>query len=818
MATKQGKPLSAIYQASEWGAKFHSRRETEVFGAGAAGPGKAIALTTLIPTPKGMRYFKDIHVGDIVFNRDGSQVKVLAETEVWNDRDCYQLAIASEKIIASAEHQWCIEGGFIKTTEQIHNSQAFRTYVPTAKAVEYNPRNFILDPYVLGVCLLRGQPRDRSVFTTWDPELYSSLRDIGYHLDDCGYKVCQIRERKDKINELVSSTNRRIPDEYLYGSFNDRMALVEGIMDGGYGRGPECKREDLPFLTDFYTLCASLGLVPRIHKFRAVDKWYLKISSKQYRCSRFTGTHLGAENKLALRHGIKTIKRVPSVPVKCIQVSGGGTFLITKSFIVTHNSMVLLADPLEQVQIEHLRCQQSEIPNSFPPELKTLIEENPLKWGHSEGWALHLRRTMPRLSTTIERAHRMFKQLDPDADWNEKKSIWTFSSGYKYQFGGCKDRTDQNNYLGQEYSWIGFDELVEFNKDQYQFISTRCRSGDRVMRALKKIRSASNPRLSGNKGEDILLDDPGWVKKYFVDPCPEGNKVIRKKVVRRDGTVEEVTRLFMPATLYDNPDKEFVKDYELKLMSMPKHIRDIYLYGRWDTVVGSFLEDTWNTSVHVCKPFKIPISWPVFRSMDWGYRSNGIVGWFAMSPEGTLYLFYEVAFKEKTATWVAKNIIKPFEEKNKLWNGEKGSKITGPADTQIQEQRGESARTKYMEFCDEGVMWLNADKKSRQVNAEVMVARLRDHDNYTKTPGLVIFENCKTSIQTIPAMQTDPNNVEEPKKGGWDHSWDMVTYACQWAKQSNLDAPQYKPDFKESLDDADEMIENGLSNNGWGYY
>jgi hypothetical protein len=162
-----------------------------------------------------------------------------------------------------------------------------------------------------------------------------------------------------------------------------------------------------------------------------------------------------------------------------------------------------------------------------------------------------------------------------------------------------------------------------------------------------------------------------------------------------------------------------------------------------------------------------------------------------VSPENTLYKFYEVAFKEKTATWVAKNIIKPFEEKNKLWDGEKGSRIIGPADTQINEERGESARTKYMEFADAGVPWMNADKRSREVNAEVLIARLKDHDNFTKTPGLVFFHNCTTSIKTIPSMQCDHLNPEVPKKGGWDHAYDETTYACQWAKQEHMDAPQY---------------------------
>ncbi len=803
-----------IYTPSAWGSRYHSRRENEVFGAGAAGPGKALSLETPIPTPVGFRLLGSLHTGDIVYNIHGEPVKIIAETETFIDRECFLVRCCGQKIVADAEHQWVMDNGLIKSTKEIFNSP-FKFFVPASLPVQMDKKAYILDPYVLGVCLIRGQPKDRSKFTTWDPELYSTLKAVGYTLDDVSYQIAQIKERKDLINELVNPDSRRIPHHYMLGSFNQRMALVEGIMDGGNGRGPCVPKEDLPFLHDFFSLAASLGLGPKLCKTRFSNKWYLNIQSLKYRCSRFAGQRIGAYKKMKLRDGITSVKPFKSVPTKCIQVSGGGTFLVTAAYIPTHNSMVLLADPLEQVWVEHLRCQQEKVPETFPENIKQLIEHNPLRWGKSEGWILHMRRTMPRLEETIQRSHRMFKEIDPDAEWNDKKSTWTFSSGIKYQFGHCKDRTDYNNYLGKQYSYLGWDELVEFNKEQYDFISSRLRTGDNVLAHFLKNRSMSNPRLSGNKGEDISIDDPAWVKRYFVDVCPEGNKIIRKKIVRRDGTVEYVTRLYLPATLYDNPDPVFVKQYEAQLLARPKHIRDVYLFGKWDSVMGSFLEDTWNPTIHVCKPFKIPQSWPIFRSMDWGYRSNGIVGWYAVDPEGTAYKFWETVFKEKTATYVAEQIIKPFEEKNKLWDTMKGSKIIGPADPQIKEERGESARTKYMEFVEAGVDWVNADKKSREVNAEVLVARLRDHSNFTKAPGLIFFENCKTSIQTIPALEVDHSNPEVPQKGGWDHAWDEVSYAMQYAKQSGMDAPQYKPLHNGEDQEDEDMTENRGT---WGYW
>lgn len=799
----------AAYLPSKWGVEYHSRKEAEVFGAGAAGPGKSLCLKTLIPTPIGFRYFKDIHVGDVVFNVHGKQVKVLAETQVWDNLDTYELRVSDENIVCCGNHQWNSADGRILKTSDIHNSP-FIPQLAFGAATETEPSKLLLDPYVYGLCLVRGQPSDRAALAIFDPELFSTLHNVGYTLDIIGNKVSRIRERTDLINELIPEKGRRILPMYLNGSFKQRMSLVEGIMDGNSGKCPEVDYEDYPFLTDFYCLAASLGLGPRIQQPRYRKTHYVKLFSKEYKCSRRSG-EVGATFQRRTCHRIKSIKRTESVPTKCIQVEGGGTFLITKSYIPTHNSMVLLMDPMEQVWVEHLRCQQTEAPESFG-ELKDVIEHNPIRWGHSEGWILHLRRTLPRLSETINRSHRIFPLIDPEAKWNEKNHIWTFSSGIKYEFGHCKDRTDYNNYLGKQYTYLGWDELVEFNKEQYDFISSRIRTGDRVLKQFLKNRSMSNPRLSGNKGEDISIDDPAWVKRYFVDPCPEGRKVLRKKIVRKDGTIEYVTKVYIPATLYDNPDPEFVKQYELQLMSRPKHIRDCYLYGKWDTIIGSHFGEDWNPTIHVCKPFKIPHDWAIFRAGDWGYSSNGNIGYYAIHPEGTLFKFYELTFKKKTATEVAE-MMKAFEEKNKLWDPNQGSKIYGPMDRQIWEERGESAITKYAEFVEVGIDWCRADQKSRQTNAEVFGQRLRSHQNFTQMPGIVFFENCKNSVSTIPALETDPNNLEEPKKGGQDHFYDETTYACQYAKQSGLSAPNYKGEIH--YEDEDNELDGDRGQFGY---
>jgi len=126
----------------------------------------------------------------------------------------------------------------------------------------------------------------------------------------------------------------------------------------------------------------------------------------------------------------------------------------------------LLMDITDQVTIEHERCEQRRHKHFH-------------EWGTSVGWALHLRRTVKMLEQTITLSRRYFKAIDPGAEWNENKTTWTFSSGFKYQFGHCKDPNDFEQYMSFEFSAIYFDELTAFNEYQYDQITTRLRSSDR---------------------------------------------------------------------------------------------------------------------------------------------------------------------------------------------------------------------------------------------------------------------------------------------------------------------------------------------------
>jgi hypothetical protein len=288
------------------------------------------------------------------------------------------------------------------------------------------------------------------------------------------------------------------------------------------------------------------------------------------------------------------------------------------------------------------------------------------------------------------------------------------------------------------------------------------------------------------------------------------------------GELHHKTRLFLPATLDDNPDKGFVKQYKIKLLSKPSHMRARYLYGDWDSMEGGYFEDDYNPSVHVIEPFKIPRDWPKFRSMDWGFKAPGTIGYYAIDPDENLYKFYEFNFRLMKDEDCAERLI-DIEKEFGFWNKiEKKSRLTGPADTQLWEERGDSGKSKAAVFASKGIYWKPADKASICRNAERVTARLRDYDQ-DRPPGLMVFKNCRKTLEMFASIGIDDNDSTIPdKKSDLKHWFDETGYACAHASRGRGSIVMDMHDFdkRDRYDDesdrADRMARTASSGTGYG--
>lgn len=459
-------------------------------------------------------------------------------------------------------------------------------------------------------------------------------------------------------------------------------------------------------------------------------------------------------------------------------------------------SLVLLWDPIYQMVEEHRRCTDPNHPY-------------PLEPGQSVGWALHLRRIMPMLEHTIQRAHKYFPKIDPGCRWEAKSHTYVFTSGYRYQFGHCKDKDSWMQYHSAEFTHIGYDEAVQFTEEQFNQINTRLRSSDPVLRKSLKIRLMSNPVMTVEEGVNIQVENPHWVRERFVDPAPQGRVEHQKKILMMDGTTHTHRWIYLPARLSDNPDPAFRRSYEERLQTMPKHIREAMLDGNWYMVPGSYYGDSWIPNIHVRKPFKIPADWPQWRSMDWGFKNPGCVHWYAMDPDGDIFVTRELTFQGKDVGQVSRE-IEEIEREMKVWKSGR-SLLRGPADTQLWEERGDIGKTKGEEFAARGIMWTRADKRSRARNAQAVLSRLQDHRNETVPPGLAFFHHCRNALRTIPVIAAHPKNPEVPVDGGEDHWHDSICYGVAYAAGTRLSSPH--------LDDEDDDMERetGTRRGRWGY-
>jgi hypothetical protein len=169
--------------------------------------------------------------------------------------------------------------------------------------------------------------------------------------------------------------------------------------------------------------------------------------------------------------------------------------------------------------------------------------------------------------------------------------------------------------------------------------------------------------------------------------------------------------------------------------------------------------------------------------MDWGFKTAGHILWFTMDEDENLIVIAELGFQLKLVSQVAED-VKRVELRLGCWDRTRDrSTITGPADTQLWERRGDTAKSKAEEFAELGVPWVQANKSegSRRNNAQRISTRLLDHDNGTVDPGLCFFSTCQMVIRCIQSIGAEPHHPEEPRKGGKDHPYDALAYGVDFA-------------------------------------
>ena len=373
--------------------------------------------------------------------------------------------------------------------------------------------------------------------------------------------------------------------------------------------------------------------------------------------------------------------------------------------------------------------------------------------------------------------------------YNSSKNYLSFWNGSKIWLCHCQHEKDKFKYQGAEIHVLMIDELTHFTESIYRYLRGRCRIGSLTIPTkhagmFPRVLCGSNPGGVGHT----------WAKMTFVDIAPY------KKIVRMNRSEGAMLRQYIPAMLGDNPTLDY-DEYSGTLAGLgsPDLVKAM-LNGDWDIVAGGALDDLWQNSIHVLPRFKIPFSWRLDRSFDWGSSTPFSVGWWAEAngeeaimpdgstfcpPKGTLVRIAEWYGAEKvgtnkglglTAGEIAEGILQM--EAQLLDLGWIDAKVNpGPADNQISNVVEKKSDTIAKKMADKKVKWLKSNKSpgSRIVGLDLIRTRLKA-SVLGEGVGLYFMDNCLASKATLPIMPRDPNNPEDVMKGPDDHAYDEIRY------------------------------------------
>ena len=367
--------------------------------------GKAVENGTLIPTPTGEIPIEKVNVGDYVFDRHGKPTKVIGVFPQ-GLKEAYKVTFSDNRtLVVNNEHLWSVLTSrnmlkTIKTQEMIDKGvsyqsktkfgKSYRYTIPNNDWVMFNSPNkeLSIDPYVIGVLLGDGCLKERQLtISSNDPFVVNKVAKLlpyacqavkrsakNYSwtfaldtpkLNDHNIKILNVLT-KDIISASGLATEKAkdkfIPDSYKYASKEDRLKLLQGLLDtDGSSDKASCTASfstvSPQLAKDVANLARSLGYQVYTSMYdRSKDnksnEYYLGFHStseelaKLFTLPRKKETMLRNAKQKRAHKGttITSIEKLnKQVPMTCLMVDNPEHLYLVGDYIVTHNTTATAA-------------------------------------------------------------------------------------------------------------------------------------------------------------------------------------------------------------------------------------------------------------------------------------------------------------------------------------------------------------------------------------------------------------------------------------------------------------------------------------------
>ena len=383
-----------LYQHQEDGVKFLLSRKNCIL-ADDMGLGKVLANDTPVLTPHGWVNNGDLKIGDYVIGSNGRPTKILG-VYPQPEKNFYNITLTDGSVIESCdEHLWAVQttnhkkrnnGFVIKELKEIINDLTYGTkgnikwYLPIVKPVHFKKLNLNIDPYVMGCLLGDGGFSGHNIrFTSNDSSIIYEINkrlpkehklklfaENQFHL--CGNNNINLIIRYFKEYGLMGlkSETKFIPNNYLFSNIEDRLNLLQGLLDtDGY-----CSKNGTiqyysvskDLTNGVKALVQSLGGVARLSskvgKYKLPDNT-IKICKKCFILTINLPTEivpfklkrkidrLPKIKKYNPSRGIKSIEFSRRAIGQCIMVESEDHLYVIKDYVVTHNTTQSIIAALE---------------------------------------------------------------------------------------------------------------------------------------------------------------------------------------------------------------------------------------------------------------------------------------------------------------------------------------------------------------------------------------------------------------------------------------------------------------------------------------
>ena len=359
----------------------------------------------LIATPGGFVEMGSLKVGDEIWNPDGNTTKVL---EIYEQgfKDVYQLELADGRTVrCGANHLWeviCANNHFKHKVYKTHDLltsglfnevtvngkkyNSYKYYLPPVSPIAYSEKPQNIPAYTLGALLGDGALTKRTPkISSIDEEILDKMqKQLGDGFEfkydpttNCEYRIVdkerflhktEFKNGQYGVNRLhrwleeldlcVSCQYKYIPDNYKYGSIEQRYELVRGLMDtDGYissDGSMSFVNTSKQLVDDFMEVLRSLGLICTVSK-RAPGKGGVQ-NGREIFGTRFSyvvyikgnpdifclfrkRNRIKLNRKFSNKVAITDIKYLGEQErQRCILVDNPNHLYVTRDYIPTHNS------------------------------------------------------------------------------------------------------------------------------------------------------------------------------------------------------------------------------------------------------------------------------------------------------------------------------------------------------------------------------------------------------------------------------------------------------------------------------------------------